>query len=298
MKTRALGRTEIQVSMIGLGGAHIGKQKTAQESVRIIHAAIDRGITFLDNCWDYNDGQSEIRMGSALRNGYRSKVFLMSKIDGRTRKAAAEQIDESLARLKTDCIDLMQFHEVIRAEDPDRIFAPEGAFEAMLEARQLGKIRYVGFTGHKDPFIHLRMLETAQTNGFPLDTVQMPLNVMDVHFRSFQHQVLPHLLNRQIGVLGMKPMGGGYILSSGVVDAVDCLRYALSLPVSCVITGIDTLEILDQAVSVAENFIPLTDEEIATIQDRTRLAAADGQFERFKTEVEFDSTAKNPEWLG
>ncbi len=298
MQTRTLGRTGEQVSIIGLGGAHIGKQDDARESVRIIRSGIDRGITFLDNCWDYSDGQSEIRMGQALTDGYRDKVFLMSKIDGRTEKAAAKQIDESLSRLKTDCIDLMQFHEVIRMEDPDRIFAPEGACKAMLAARKAGKIRYLGFTGHKDPMIHLRMLDIANSHGFRFDTVQMPLNVMDVHFRSFQYHVLPRLVSDEIGVLGMKPMGGDYILKSGTVNAVECLRYALSLPVSTVITGIDSLDILDQAVTLGETFEPLTDEEIVRILGRTREAARNGDFEKFKTDVEFDSTAKHPEWLG
>jgi aryl-alcohol dehydrogenase-like predicted oxidoreductase len=298
MQTRTLGRTGEQISIIGLGGAHIGKQDDPRESVRIIRSAIDRGITFLDNCWDYSEGQSEIRMGEALRDGYRSKVFLMTKIDGRTKKAAAEQIDESLKRLQTDCVDLMQFHEVIRMEDPDRIFARHGAIEAMLEARQAGKIRYIGFTGHKDPAIHLRMLEIARNHGFRFDAVQMPLNVMDVHFRSFQHHVLPRLTGDEIGVLGMKPMGGDYILKSGTAEAVECLRYALSLPVSTVITGIDSLEILDQAVTVGEDFVPMTDEEIVRLLGRTRETAREGHFEKFKTDVEFDSTAKNPEWLG
>jgi aryl-alcohol dehydrogenase-like predicted oxidoreductase len=298
MKTRALGRTGEQVSIIGLGGAHIGKQDDRQESVRIIRSAIDRGITFLDNCWDYSEGQSEIRMGAALRDGYRSKVFLMSKIDGRTAKAAAAQIDDSLARLETDCIDLMQFHEIIRIEDPDRIFARNGAIEAMVSARDKGKIRYIGFTGHKDPVIHVRMLDVARDHGFRFDAVQMPLNPMDVHFRSFQHHVLTRIVGDEVAALGMKPMGGGYLLKSGAVGAEECLRYALSLPVSTVITGIDSLAILDQAVTAAETFVPMTDEELVRLLGRTREAARGGRFERFKTDVEFDSTAKNPEWLG
>lgn len=298
MKTRTLGRTGEQVSILGLGGAHIGKQDDPEESVRIIRSAIDRGITFLDNCWDYSEGQSEIRMGRALADGYREKVFLMTKIDGRTKRAAAEQIDESLSRLKTDRIDLMQFHEVIRFEDPDRIFAPEGACEAMLAARQAGKIRYIGFTGHKDPMVHLRMLEVAGLHGFRFDTVQMPLNVMDAHFRSFQYHVLPRLVSDQVGVLAMKPMGGDYILKSGTATAVECLRYALSLQVSTVVTGIDTMEVLDQAIHLGETFEPLTAVETVRLLGRTREAARRGTFEKFKTDVEFDSTAKHPEWLG
>ena len=191
---RTLGRTGERVSAIGLGGYHIGKPSIQeQDAIRLIHGAIDQGITFLDNCWDYNDGQSETRMGTALAGGYRNKVFLMSKIDGRTKAAAAQQIDQSLQRLKTDHVDLMQFHEVIRLEDPDRIFAEGGGMEAMLEAKKAGKVRFVGFTGHKDPYVHLRMLEVARKHGFHFDAVQMPLNVMDAHFRSFADQVVPVL---------------------------------------------------------------------------------------------------------
>ena len=206
--------------MIGLGGFHIGKQKDPEESVRIVRAAIDQGLTFMDNCWDYNQGQSEIRMGKALRDGYRQKVFLMTKIDGRTKESAARQIDESLRRLQTDHVDLMQFHEIIRMEDPDRIFAPGGAMEAMQAAHKAGKLRFIGFTGHKDPLVHLRMLEVAGQHNFRFDTVQMPLNVMDAHFRSFGRQVLPLLVKDEIGVLGMKPIGSGPILQSGVVTCV------------------------------------------------------------------------------
>src|SRR5271170_1298844 len=256
MPQRVLGRTGEKVSAIGLGGYHIGKQADEEESIRIIRSAIDRGITFMDNCWDYNDGVSEIRMGKALRDGYRRRVFLMTKIDGRTKDAAARQIDESLRRLQTAQIDLMQFHEVIRLEDPDRIFAAGGAMEAMLEARQAGKIRYVGFTGHKDPFVHLRMLEVAAAHKFRFDTVQMPLNVMDAHFRSFEQQVLPRLIADEIGVLGMKSMGDPFILQSKTVTPIECLHYALNLPTSTVITGIDNMKVLDQAVEAAQTFKP------------------------------------------
>jgi aryl-alcohol dehydrogenase-like predicted oxidoreductase len=226
---RALGRTGEKVSAIGLGGYHIGKQADENESITIIRKAIDGGITFMDNCWDYNGGASEVRMGKALRDGYRQRVFLMTKIDGRSKQVAATQIGESLKRLQTDHVDLMQFHEVIRLEDPDRIFAAGGAIEAMLEARQTGKIRYIGFTGHKDPYVHLRMLETAAAHHFRFDTVQMPLNVMDAHFRSFEHQVLPRLVADEIGVLGMKSMGDPFILTSKTVTPIECLHYALNL---------------------------------------------------------------------
>jgi len=298
MPRRPLGRTGEKVSAIGLGGYHIGKQADEEESITIIRRAIDGGITFMDNCWDYNDGVSEIRMGKALRNGYRQKVFLMSKIDGRTKKSAASQIEESLRRLQTDHIDLMQFHEVIRLEDPDRIFASGGAVEALVEARKAGKIRFIGFTGHKDPFVHLRMLDLATTHQFRFDTVQMPLNVMDAHFRSFEHQVLPRLIADQVGVLGMKSMGDPLILESKTVTPIECLHYALNLPTSTVITGIDSLKILDQALEAARTFKPMSKEAVTRLLARTAAAAATGRYELFKTESRYDGTAKNPHWLG
>src|SRR5438270_4042285 len=242
---RTLGRTEERVSAIGMGGFHLAQPGLEEaESIRLIRTAVDRGINFMDNSWDYNEGQSEIRMGRALKDGYRQKVFLMTKLDGRTKKEAAKQIDESLKRLQTDHVDLMQHHEIIRFEDPDRIFAEQGAQEAVLEAKKAGKIRYIGFTGHKDPHIHLYMLEVAAKHNFHFDTVQMPLNVMDAHFRSFGKLVLPKLVEQQIGVLGMKSMGDHIILKSGVVQPMECLHYAMNLPTSVVITGIDSQEIL------------------------------------------------------
>ena len=298
MPQRALGRTGEKISAIGLGGYHIGKQADEAQSISIIRKAIDGGITFMDNCWDYNGGASEIRMGKALRDGYRQKAFLMTKIDGRTKEAAATQIDESLKRLQTDHIDLMQFHEVIRLEDPDRIFTPGGAIESMLEARQAGKIRYIGFTGHKDPFVHLRMLEIAAANKFRFDAVQMPLNVMDAHFRSFEHQVLPRLLAEEIGVLGMKSMGDPLILESKTVTPIECLHYALNLPTSTVITGIDSLKILDQALEAARTFKPMSKDAVTSLLARTAAAAATGRFELFKTGNRYDGTAHNPQWLG
>src|SRR6476620_6629367 len=211
---RTLGHTGEKVSMVGLGGYHLGNQQAENESIRIIRTALDSGINFLDNCWDYNDGQSEIRMGKALRDGYRQKAFLMTKIDGHTRQAALQQLEESLRRLQTDHIDLLQFHEVIRDTDPDRIFAKGAGIEAVLEAKKQGKVRYIGFTGHKSPDIHLKMLETAFAHQFTFDAVQMPLNVMDAHYNSFEKQVLPVLVKHGIGVLGMKPMGDAIILNS------------------------------------------------------------------------------------
>jgi aryl-alcohol dehydrogenase-like predicted oxidoreductase len=298
MPQRALGRTGEKVSAIGLGGFHIGKQHEEAESITIIRSAIDQGITFMDNCWDYNDGVSEIRMGKALRDGYRERAFLMTKCDGRTKESASRQIDESLKRLQTDRIELMQFHEVIRLEDPDRIFASGGAIEALVEAKRAGKIRYIGFTGHKDPFVHLRMLDIAATNNFHFDTVQMPLNVMDAHFRSFEHQVLPRLIREGIGVLGMKSMGDPCILESKTVTPIECLHYALNLPTSTVITGIDSLKILDQALEAARTFKPMSKETVASLLARTAAPAATGRYELFKTSSRYDGTAHNPQWLG
>lgn len=238
---RALGRTGERVSCVGLGGYHIGIQPTVAESVRIIRTGLDSGINFLDNCWDYNGGESEIRMGQALRDGYRQKAFLMTKIDGRTKALAAKQLDQSLARLQTDHIDLLQIHEVIRMTDPERVFAAGGTMEALLAARKAGKIRYIGFTGHKDPSIHLKMLQTAFAHGFTFDSVQMPLNVMDPHYRSFAKLVVPVLVEHRIGVLGMKPLANGIIPRSGIVSATECLHYAMNLPTSVMITGCDKI---------------------------------------------------------
>ena len=296
---RMLGRTGEKISAIGLGGFHIGKPElTESESIRIVRTAIDNGINFLDNCWDYNSGTSEIRMGKALRDGYRHKVFLMTKIDGRTKESAARQIEECLPRLQTDHVDLMQFHEIIRMEDPDRIFAPGGAIESMLEAKQTGKIRYIGFTGHKDPLVHLRMLDIAAAHKFRFDAVQMPLNVMDAHFRSFEHQVLPRLVEDEVGVLGMKSMGDPFILQSKTVTPIECLHYALNLPTATVITGIDSMKVLDQALEAAHTFKLMSKETVTDLLARTAEAAATGRYELFKTSDHYDGTAHNPQWLG
>jgi predicted aldo/keto reductase-like oxidoreductase len=295
---RKLGRSGERVSIVGLGGWHLGIQSDEQESVRIIRTALDGGINFLDNCWDYNNGESEIRMGKALRDGYRQKAFLMTKIDGQTKKAAAAQLDESLRRLQTDHIDLLQFHEVIRMTDPERIFAPGGGMEVVLEAKKAGKVRFIGFTGHKNPAMHLHMLETAATHQFHFDAVQMPLNAMDAHYESFGQKVLPVLVKNEIGVLGMKPMGAGILLKSNTVSAVECLRYAMSLPTSVVITGCESLANLQQALDVARNFEPLTTAESAALLAKTEQAAREGQFEGYKTTNNFDGTIHNPQWLG
>ncbi len=298
MRYRSLGKTGEEVSVLGVGGYHIGVPKDPQEGVKIIRTAIDAGVTFMDNSWDYHDGDSEVRMGKALQDGYRKKVFLMTKVDGRTKAAAAKQIDDSLKRLQVDAIDLMQHHEIIRMEDPDRIFAEGGAMEAFLDAKKAGKIRYIGFTGHKDPLVHLRMLEVAAKHDFHFDTVQMPLNVMDAHFRSFGRHVLPVLVKEEIGVLGMKPMASGAILKSNTATAAECLRYAMSLPTSVVISGMDSMDVLKHHLEVVKTFEPLTEEQTAALLKKTAAAAAEGKYELFKTSNPFDATASHPEWLG
>ncbi len=297
MLYRVLGSTGEVVSVIGVGGNHIGPPVTKRDSTRIIRAAIDAGVTFMDNSWDYHGGESEVRMGRALKGRYRDMVFLMTKVDGRTAKAARLQIDESLRRLQTDVIDLLQVHEVIRLEDPDRVFSEGGALEALVEARKAGKIRFIGFSGHKDPYVHLRMLETAREHNFRFDAVQMPLNAMDTHYRSFEHNVLPELAADNVGVLAMKSMGSGVILESSVISPVECLRYTMSLPVSTVITGIDSMEILRQDLDAVKHFQPMSEADRKFLLERTRDAARHGAFEVFKTTNIFDTTARNPEWL-
>ena len=297
---RDLGDTGEKVSAIGIGGWHLGLKHVSEKlATQIVRAAIDRGVNFMDNSWDYFDGESERRMGNALQDGYREKVFLMTKIDGRTKKAAAKQIDESLKRLKVDCIDLVQHHEILRFEDPNRIFdEKEGSNLALVEAQKAGKIRYIGFTGHKDPRIHLYMLEVAKENDFKFDTAQMPLNLMDAHFRSFSKLVVPELVKQKIGVLAMKTMANGILLNSKTVTPIECLHYALNLPTSVVIAGIDTMEILDQAFEAVETFQPMTKKAEQELVAKTKDAAAKGEFEPFKTSSIFDGTANNPEWLG
>ena len=295
---RELGSTGERVSAIGIGGYHLGKQQDPDESIRLLRAAIDRGITFMDNCWDYNGGISEVRMGQALRDGYRQKVLLMTKIDGRDKNTAARQIEQSLGRLQTDVIDLLQFHEVIRLDDPDVIFAPGGAIEAVQEARKAGKIRYVGFTGHKDPSVHLRMFETADRHGFHFDTVQMPINVMDAHFRSFLNGVAPVAQEHGTAILAMKTFGDPYILQSKTVTPIEALHFGLNSPASVVITGIDSTAVLDQAFQAVESFRPMGTQQVAAILARTKDAAMTGKFELFKTSSHYDGMIKNPAWLG
>jgi aryl-alcohol dehydrogenase-like predicted oxidoreductase len=297
MPRRNLGATGLSVSIVGLGGFHIGMPKDDAEAIRMIRTAIDRGVTFMDNCWDYNGGKSEERMGRALEGGYREKVVLMTKLDGRTKRAATEQLEQSLRRLRTDVIDLVQIHEVIRPNDPERCFAPGGCVEALALAKQAGKLRFIGFTGHKDPSIHLAMLKAADDHGFRFDAVQMPLNVMDAHYRSFEKLVLPVLVQKGIGVIGMKAMGSGLILQSKTATPVECLHYAMNLPTSVVVTGCDTMGVLDQAVQAAITFAPMDPRAVAELLRRTERAGREGRYERFKTSTQFDGTARHPEWL-
>src|SRR6202790_4522430 len=295
---RKLGSTGERVSAIGLGGYHMGVPKDENESIRIIRSAVDRGINFLDNSCDYHDGGSEIRMGKALKDGYRKRVFLMTKYNGRTRESAAKQIDESLKRLQVDVLDLIQFHENIRMEDPDRYFAPGGAHEAVMAAKKAGKVRYIGFTGHKDPAVHLRVLDVAAQNNFHFDAAQMPLNVLDFHFRSFAHQVVPRLVKEGTGVLGMKPIAFGNVLKAGVATPIECLHYALHLPTPVVINGCDSMERLDQAFQAARTFKPFTNQQLEALVAKTKQAAMTGKFEPFKTTAQFDGTATHPEGMG
>jgi aryl-alcohol dehydrogenase-like predicted oxidoreductase len=294
---RTLGKTGVRVSAIGLGGYHIGIPDDEGTGIRIIRSAIDRGINFMDNCWDYHDGRSEIWMGKALKGGYREKVFLMTKFDGRTKASTAKQIDESLQRLQTDHVDLMQYHENIRMEDPDRFFK-NGPYEALMEAKKAGKIRYIGFTGHKDPAVHLRMLEVAEQHNFHFDAAQMPLNLLDAHFRSFAHNVVPKLVQQGVAVLGMKPMAFSNLPKNGFATGIECLHYALNLPTSVVITGCDSMDRLDQALEAAKTFKPLSQVQLAALLAKTKAPGTGGKYEEFKTTTQFDGTALNPSWMG
>ena len=301
MLYRRFGRSEEKISAIGMGGFHLGKSAlTDDEAVRLVHEGVDRGVTFMDNCWDYNEGRSELRMGVALeQEGYRNRVFLMSKMDGRTKKEAMDQIDTSLKRLRTDHIDLVQHHEILRFDDPDRVFAEGGAMEAFVEAKKAGKLRYIGFTGHKDPRIHLQMLSMAAEHDFLFDSVQMPLNVMDAHFRSFAHGVLPYLVQNGIAVLGMKTFGDSVLLKSEApIQPLEYLHYALNLPTSVVITGMENQRDLDQAFEATRTFQPMGKDKVAELLGRSRPYAMQGKYELFKTSSTFDGTAKNAKWLG
>jgi uncharacterized protein len=285
---RTLGATGEKVSIIGLGGysSTVPKTLSEKESLALIQRAVDEGITFMDNAWDYHDGLAEERMGKALaEGGRRDKVFLMTKVCGRTAKEATSNLEDSLRRLKTDRLDLWQFHEMVYDNDPDWIFAEDGAIHAALKALKDGKVRYLGFTGHKDPLIHLKML----AKPYEWSSVQMPLNVMDVHYRSFQNQVLPVLLKRNIGVIAMKSLGGnGSIVTKAGVTVEDALRYVLSLPISTLVSGIDSEKVLDQNLKIVREFKPLTEDERRSIEGRTITVAGDGRYELFKSSKTFD----------
>ncbi|MDT7542180.1 MAG: hypothetical protein QOE33_2084 [Acidobacteriota bacterium] len=283
---RALGRTGAQVSALALGGYHLGLVKTKREAIRIVHEAIDAGVDFMDNAWEYHEGRSEEIMGEALK-GRREEVFLMSKVctHGRDRKVAMRQLEQSLRRLKTDHLDLWQVHEVVHDNDPDLHFAKDGVVEALEQAKHEGKVRFVGFTGHKDPAIHLKML----SHDYPFDTVQMPLNVFDATFRSFEQRVLPELLKRGIAPLGMKSLcGTGDPVRKRVVPATEALRYAMSLPVAATVSGIDSLRVLKQNLGVARGFTPMTGAEMKQLRERVARDAADGHLELYKTSKHFD----------
>lgn len=301
MKYRPLGTTGERVSLVGLGGYHLAKPggMNADEAIKVVHAAIDSGITFCDNCWDYNGGESEKRLGHALsQGGYRDKVFLMTKIDGRSAQGAMRQIDESLGRLKTDHLDLLQFHEIIRMDDPGKVFAAGGALEAALKARDQGKLRYIGFTGHKSPAIHKHMFEVADQHQFHFDTVQMPLNIMDAHYDSFEKGVLPIAIEHGTGVLGMKAFGDPFILDSHVATPIEMLQYPMNLPISIQITGIDSMAILKQALEAIRTFVPMTEQQRKVLLAKSAIVAATGLTEQYKVSHHFDGTVKNPQWLG
>ena len=283
---RPFGRSGLDVSIIGVGGYHLGLVKTQAEVNRIVHEAIDRGVNFFDNAWDYHDGDSEIRLGKALK-GRRDQVYVMTKVctHGRDRKTAIRQLDQSLRRLQTDHVDVWQIHEVIYADEPDRYFQPGGAIEALYEAKRKGKVRLIGFTGHKDPAIHLDML----SYGYPFDTCQLPLNCFDAGFRSFEQRVLPELQRQGITPIGMKSLGGeGRPVKKRTVTVIEALRYAMSLPVGTTVSGIDSLKVLRQNLRIAAAFEPMSEEEMDELRLRTAAAAADGHFELYKTSMNND----------
>jgi aryl-alcohol dehydrogenase-like predicted oxidoreductase len=297
MPMRTLGRTKEKVSLIGLGGWHLGKVEDEATALRIVRTAIDNGITFMDTCWDYQDGKSETWMGKALRDGYRQKVFLMTKLDGQTKESATKQIEDSLRRLQTDVIDLLQFHEIIRPGDAERIFSA-GGMEAVLAAKKAGKVRYIGFTGHKAPGPMLNMIATGKKHGFVFDACQMPINLLDHHYQSFEKEVLPLLLQDDTAVLAMKTLAEGHIFKTHTVTATEAHHYAMSLPISVLVSGMETLERLEQSLASARTFKPLDEKTIAALRARTAPHAASGEFEPFKTTHFYDGTIQNPQWLG
>jgi len=296
---RKLGRSDAQVSIIGIGGYHLGLSGVSElEAIRIVRRGLDEGINFLDNCWDYNGGVSEERMGKALQDGYRQKAFLMTKIDGRTGVEARRQLEESLKRLKTDHIDLLQIHEVIRMEDPEQAFLPGNVIDILKQVREEGKISFIGFTGHKSPDMHLHMIEAAEKHGFKFDTVQMPVNALDEHYDSFGQKVIPVAQRYGIAVLGMKPLSNGAILKTPTVTATEALHYAMSVPVTMTITGCESMANLEQALGVARNFKPMTPQQKLAILAKTASSSVGGKFEAYKSSHIYDGTFHNPKWLG
>ena len=296
---RKLGRTDAEVSIIGIGGYHLGLKDVAEaDAIHIMRTALDEGINFLDNCWDYNDGVSEERMGKALEDGYRQKAFLMTKLDGRTGAAARQQLETSMKRLKTDHIDLVQIHEVIRMTDPDQAFQPGNVIDVLQQARKEGKIRFIGFTGHKGPEMHLNMIKVAAKHGFHFDTVQMPVNALDHHFESFGQKVIPVAQKHGIAVLGMKPLSNAAILKTNTITASEALHYAMSVPVTMTITGCQSMANLEQALGVARNFRPLDVRQKIAILEKTRPFADAAKFEDYKSSHMYDGTFHNPQWMG
>jgi aryl-alcohol dehydrogenase-like predicted oxidoreductase len=296
MQYRILGRTGAKVSIIGIGGYHIGQPRDPDYGIKIIRTAIDNGVTFMDNSWDYHLGESERRMGLALRDGYRQKVFLMTKVDGRKQATVEWQFAECLKRLQTDYVDLLQIHEVIRDTDPDMVFGKDGAIEALLKLKKAGKARFIGFTGHKTPAMLLKMIRLADAYGVTFDTVQMPLNVMDAHYDSFQREVLPVATAKNMGVIGMKAFGDNFILQSSTVTPIEALHYTMNLPISTLVTGCDWMDYLTQALDAARSFRPMTQAQVAAILAKTEVAAQNGQYEYYKTRDTFDGTARNLGW--
>ncbi len=296
---RKLGRADAEVSIIGIGGYHLGLKSVSEEdAIRIIRKGLDEGVNFLDNCWDYNDGVSEERMGKALQDGYRQKAFLMTKIDGRTGAEARRQLEQSFSRLKTDHIDLVQIHEVIRMQDPEQAFQPGYVVDVLKQMRKEGKIRFIGFTGHKSPEMHLHMIEIADKHGFTFDTVQMPVNALDEHYDSFGQKVIPVAQKHGMAILGMKPLSNAAILKTGTVTAPEALHYAMSVPVTMTITGCESLSNLEQALSVARNFKPMDEQQKIAILKKTAPVSAEGKFEAYKSSHIYDGTINNPQWLG
>lgn len=283
---RKFGNTDLEVSIIGVGGFHLGAAESLDEATRIVEQALDAGINFFDNAWEYHDGKSEEWMGKAL-HGRRKEVILMTKVctHGRDKTVAMQMLEDSVRRLRTDYLDVWQIHEVVYDNDPDLVFAPNGVAEALLQAKKDGKVRFVGFTGHKDPSIHLKML----SQGFPFDTVQMPLNAFDASFRSFETHVLPEARRQELAIFGMKSMGGsGEMIKWGGVTPSEALRYAMSLPVTTTISGMNSIEILNQNLEIVSNFSPLSEAAMSQLRSRCRNHAGDGHMELFKTTTMYD----------